>query len=932
MINKMEKITFIIVIILSLVSCNADKIDDYGDTGSKNYTDVSEKIRLVYDNSINVDNVDLIHTITADDESYYVAGISNPVYDKIEYEILNVNSGEVLSYKPDFFVGYIIDMIVVDDKCILVYCGEDDNTYICVTDTNGHQQNKLRLDKTISVISVSGMEDSIGVFVNNGKEDLLMIYDYQFSKISEIILTGEDGEKVLNAFCDRKGNYTIQTISDEENIYENIKISRYSHENKLIYTLQEFSDMPGYIPLMLENSSEDVIIVGSVEKNDDGMNDVYINTFDANTGQIISRYEFKENGSISLYPANQNKSILCCTSSDIKMYDMQNNCSNNIYSFDENFDYDVLGGDFENLVIEKKRYANDKVVINRYDKSLSLTEEFVYENNEIFDVKKIISASDSFYGLVGVSEGFVTSSQNYKICEFDKTTSEYMIYDFFDTSGVYIKDIVIYNEKLIVLSFSGDGRYFIQDINISDKTVSEQVFIEEDENNDISYTDIYSDDIGDVFLFGESNTEKCIYDVSSKKKYVLSQNNDIIKSDFSVYKEDMSLITIDMKKHEYTTIFPQEPTDEVYSVSSDEFICVLSDISSLEGDIAIFKPSKSEIKENIIICGININYESLNNAVRIYNQSHDDEMVTLLQVDENTDVNALMRDGKCDIVVSNNEFDIYKYDISDIAEDILLYMENDKTFNKENYLDNIFERQIVNGAMYSVFSEFALEVIAGIDIDDGFDEYVENKNTKEFICNTTCSEFASEMIIRNIDMYIDFNTSEVNFNNDNLIKCLKYLKENFKEKTAEKDICTVEKNILYSIENFCSVDPESMILSGLKSGEYISSIKPEYSMMISKNSKNKNEAWEFIKVALSEKCQSQSECFPVYDLLYENNKSKENFEDLYMNSDFNMYMDSNITKIIKEELERYFSDSYLVEDDLIDILNNRIKLYLNEKE
>ena len=47
MINKMEKITFIIMIILSLVSCNADKIDDYGDTGSKNYTDVSEKIRLV---------------------------------------------------------------------------------------------------------------------------------------------------------------------------------------------------------------------------------------------------------------------------------------------------------------------------------------------------------------------------------------------------------------------------------------------------------------------------------------------------------------------------------------------------------------------------------------------------------------------------------------------------------------------------------------------------------------------------------------------------------------------------------------------------------------------------------------------------------------------------------------------------------------------
>ena len=985
--KKVVSLLLVSITLLSFISCNDNSTDKYTNNGGKDYINISEKNRLVSENSIVIEGIDAVHAVSTDGSSFFASGISRPSLDNISFNILNSENGEKNSYIPNFEYNHITEFIIINNMCSIIYNDKNFDKYIAVTDFNGNIIKSLNLTKDDTIISLTNVGDNIGVFTRNtSDEEALNVYDTGLNLISHTDISDKtDPNKkriILSAYCNYEKNIIIQTIlkSDNEENPEP-KILNLSPQGNLIYQIDDFSDMPGFFPALLTNSEQKNVIAYSVEKKDDNNNIVYINSYNPENGETDKRYELETEYISGIYTGTDDKNIVCLQSDKLCRYNLETKEKNTIYDSNSSDSFfKVFNKSSKYIVTEQSKLSAENLIINEYDTDLKLKNNYSAECSNVSEILKFISTEKQFCFLASTTqnESGLTGYNN-EIFFFDKETAKLTFFDFTTQKDfksdqtIILQDIEYDGENIIALVTIGypeiGGSQQLWYISKSDFSVVKKKTLIEDHSNYCHELRLYDsisviNDTKNIFLYGEFKKEKYIYDLSNDKETILGNTSIINKTNMSFYnKSIISLLTIDTESGQYEEIMPDFEIEDIVSISPDRFLCAENNITNHNSNLTVFRNSKSENEKNISICGINIYNDALRNAVASYNKSHENNYITLVQLDNESQMQNVLIQNQCDIIISNNSFNIGNYTSMEIAEDLVPYIENDKETRYEDFLDNVFELQKDNDKLYSLCPEFKLDTMIGRKGEtdnftgwttDKFIEFLNKSNGEKCFTLIDDTELIMKIIIQNSDKYIDIKSGSCNFDNEDFQTLIKSVNDFYNNKMNDTDSTydpayssvlqngyTVDVNNisnLSDLENMYSDDNVNII--GFPSFYGSSSvIVPEYSVSISRKSVHKEQSWEFIKSLLCDENQSHTDFFPVKKSAYQSYISDDNkkscveyFEKIYSNSEFQNNINSKLNGIISEEMNKYFNGEYANESEATSALQNKINMFLKERE
>ncbi|MGN1305946.1 MAG: ABC transporter substrate-binding protein [Oscillospiraceae bacterium] len=293
---------------------------------------------------------------------------------------------------------------------------------------------------------------------------------------------------------------------------------------------------------------------------------------------------------------------------------------------------------------------------------------------------------------------------------------------------------------------------------------------------------------------------------------------------------------------------------------------------------------------------------------------------------------------------------------------------------------------------FSIVTKSAKKSIVGDKTSWTMDDFLAVKEANpnsEMQTEMTSTNFVSSMIVYNIGQYVNYETGECSFNTDSFKKALEYAKtlpaeidydslyqdESYwmKRESAYRDGSTILKDeYIYGFRTFKQDEEgyfgEPVTMIGIPSDNGNGSMfQINTSLAIMAKAKNPDGAWEFIKTLLTDEAQENMGELPIklsaLDKLaekakerpyWENEKGEKEYydeqvwigeqqfvitpntdEDNQRMMDFiksinTVYeYDSDLLKIIDEEVQAYFSGQKSV-DEVADIIQNRASTYISE--
>jgi len=230
------------------------------------------------------------------------------------------------------------------------------------------------------------------------------------------------------------------------------------------------------------------------------------------------------------------------------------------------------------------------------------------------------------------------------------------------------------------------------------------------------------------------------------------------------------------------------------------------------------------------------------------------------------------------------------------------------------------------------------------------------------------------LLSNELDRFVNYDTQEVNFDNEDFRKILEFVKENGIEPDLSQDnVISIED--IAPVQNMCAMDMTTIsectgyaylnnlfkdpVLCGFPtSGEGGMSMVPRFTVSISKNSQYTEEAWDFVKTLLDEKAQAKMPGdvyggLPInraaLDLVIEKTIKWEEFSrsvgavgasnfDQDSVEGFIRFIESvhtgertdvDVEAIVEEEAKAYFADQKSL-DDVIKIIEKRVKQVVQE--
>jgi multiple sugar transport system substrate-binding protein len=255
-------------------------------------------------------------------------------------------------------------------------------------------------------------------------------------------------------------------------------------------------------------------------------------------------------------------------------------------------------------------------------------------------------------------------------------------------------------------------------------------------------------------------------------------------------------------------------------------------------------------------------------------------------------VNTEIMSGKGSDILMLQDLPYEKYAEKGLLQDFNSLMENDKSFNKEDYYKNVLDAINVNGKNYGMPLGFDLNLLSanksilessGVTIKDNwtwqdFEEIAakvaggEGADKKYALSNTSESELTGSMVMSSYDKFVDSKAKEVKFDSKEFIDLLTTAK-----KMVDNGLVNTEKagkNIIdltsrgssvFNIENIGMPMELSIAKMGFgNAADFYNAPGTEggYSFgsnsILGINSKSKytKEAWDFIKYLMSEEVQS----------------------------------------------------------------------------
>lgn len=353
-----------------------------------------------------------------------------------------------------------------------------------------------------------------------------------------------------------------------------------------------------------------------------------------------------------------------------------------------------------------------------------------------------------------------------------------------------------------------------------------------------------------------------------------------------------------------------------------------------------------------------------------------------------------------DIMILNTQMPVESYAAKGIFADLNEFLEKDTEVKKEDLLPNILEALSLDGELYRIAPFFSVNTFAAKTADVGeepgwtMDEALALLATKPEGTNLLSEMTASSFMYYTMwicgEQYVDWENGQCYFDSDGFMKILEYANTlprtieytaNMDDESYWKELDAQYRNgktilnlqYLSGFRDYAYVEQavfgEDITLIGFPSEEGNGAgINIGTTMAISALSKNKDVAWEFLKLFLKEEYQdSLTYNFPVrisslrkleekaWEKPYylDENGNKVEYDDYYYISgmeipavpltqeetgefvDYLMSLDKlcvyneALNNIITEECESYFAGQKTAQE-VADIIQSRAKIYVSE--
>lgn len=394
-------------------------------------------------------------------------------------------------------------------------------------------------------------------------------------------------------------------------------------------------------------------------------------------------------------------------------------------------------------------------------------------------------------------------------------------------------------------------------------------------------------------------------------------------------------------------------------------------------------------------------------AIIDFNKTNEKYRITVKEYGSNvedyqtafTQFNADLTTANCPDIISLSNMDYHMYVSKGVLEDLYPYMEK-SGIKKEDYLENILKAYEEDGKLYGILSNFYVSSTmakaslagdrTGWTLEEMLD-FASDKDPESLFSYGSRSSIFYYCIYNNIDEFIDWESGKCSFDGEDFIRTLefaaKYPEEYDYQQESEGLSARIRSDKILLLDNSISSVQEFQMLTGMF-GEKIAFlgypnkerkgnlIQPTGGCMgLASKSKNKDGAWEFMQVLLSDEYQDElaegrsGYGFPVKKSSLEKRFEKDMEPDYYEDEDGNKVeqskttwgwddfemeimaatqeevdavraliesaekisgsVDEQLVNIITEESEPFFKGQKSAED-VAKIIQNRIQTYVNE--
>jgi len=450
---------------------------------------------------------------------------------------------------------------------------------------------------------------------------------------------------------------------------------------------------------------------------------------------------------------------------------------------------------------------------------------------------------------------------------------------------------------------------------------------------------------------------------------------------------------------------------QVMGLNEREFLAITSDWETGDTLTKFTKVDPEDVKEKQVIT---LAMASTDWGVRRlaiqFNKSSEDYRISILDYDSLygteddwraglTRLNTDIVSGKVpDIILLDNTMPVDSYISKGLFADLKPFIEEDEAFALEDFMPNIIEAYSVEGKLYSLVPSFSIDTLVAKTSEVGKERGWTVKEVQEllaskpeetqFLVNVTRDAMLQYCFTISGSQFIDWDKGTCNFNTDDFIQMLEFIKtfpEEVNWETMPDDFwdsydsmwregrAVAQFASIGDLRNFNSMEKgtfgEEITMIGFPSSDGDgSAIWPNLRFALSDKSKNKDGAWEFLRTFLLDEYQETIEYgFPLSVkflkeqvqkamerpyYMDENNNKVEYDETAYVNgveviispitkeradeilaelSGFTQIYraDDTLLTIVQEESAPYFAGQKSAKE-VASIIQSRVQIYVNE--
>ncbi|MBY7130245.1 carbohydrate ABC transporter substrate-binding protein [Bacillus sp. 8YEL33] len=324
-----------------------------------------------------------------------------------------------------------------------------------------------------------------------------------------------------------------------------------------------------------------------------------------------------------------------------------------------------------------------------------------------------------------------------------------------------------------------------------------------------------------------------------------------------------------------------------------------------------------------------------------------------------------------------------KYGKKGLLTDLSEMIEQDKSFDKNQYFDKVLDNSKTNEKLYGIPLYFWLSGLlgddkaiqqSGVKVNDkewtwseftSIGKELASKGTHTHVIGNTPPEQMLQFLVQDhYNELVDKASGKAKFQSDLFVQMLEDVKKMYDEKLATADEVNlgeayfVRLPMIMSIEDYFSTGAllgitgtkiyQKPHIAGQKKGV---AFTPNTTVGINEKSPVKKEAWNFLKFLMSDEVQSKGNGFPINKAVYEQQiktlKEKkgiegpdgtlinvtesdiQGLEKMVAEISVQSPQSTKIESIIAEESKSYFSGQKSAKD-VAALIQNRVTTYINE--